>query len=46
MYGLPKDFNGNQLIGRMLQQVCFGLYQIQLTLRSRVYIGVTSSFLL
>lgn len=45
MYGLPKDFDGGRLVGRFLEQICFGLYQIQLGFDERVTIAVSSSFL-
>lgn len=44
MYGLPKDFDGSRLVGRFLEQICFGLYQIQLRFDKEVTIAVTSSF--
>jgi hypothetical protein len=43
MYGLPKDFDGSLLVGRLLEQICFGSYQIQLRFDERLTIAVTSS---
>jgi len=45
MYGLPKDFKGEFLVGRFLEQICFGLYQVQLRFDQRVTIAVESTFL-
>jgi hypothetical protein len=43
VYGLPKDFYGSRLVGRFLEQIFFGLYQIQLRFDQRLTIAVTSS---
>jgi hypothetical protein len=43
MYGLPKDFDYGRLGGRFLEQLCFGIGQIQLRFDQRVTIAVTSS---
>jgi hypothetical protein len=45
MYGLPKDFDGSRLIGRFLEQICYGLHQIQLRFDQRLTISVESAFL-
>ncbi len=45
MYGLPKDFDGGKLAGRFLQQICFGLAQIQLRFDESLVIAVESAFL-
>ncbi|PYV51814.1 MAG: hypothetical protein DMG98_25330 [Acidobacteria bacterium] len=45
MYGLPKDFDGSRLVGRFLQQICYGVGQIQLRFDEALTIAVTSSFL-
>ena len=45
MYGLPKDFDGSRLIGCFLEQICYGIAQIQLRFDKRLVIAVTSSLL-
>ena len=45
MYGLPKDFDATQLVGRFLEQICYGPYQIQLRFDQRLTISVESAFL-
>jgi hypothetical protein len=45
MYGLPKDFDCGRLVGRFLEQICYGLYQIQLRFDQALTISVESSFL-
>jgi Family of unknown function (DUF6188) len=45
MYGLPKDFDGSRLVGRFLQQICYGLYQIQLHFDERLTIAIESTLL-
>jgi hypothetical protein len=42
MYGLPKNFEGAQLVGHSLWQICFGKYQIQLHFDKELSIAVTS----
>src|SRR5258708_11362733 len=43
MYGLPKDFDGASLVGRSLQQICFGQYEISLRFDENLMIQVESS---
>ena len=45
MYGLPKDFDGNRLVGRFLEQICYGVAQIQLRFDEALTVAVESSFL-
>ena len=45
VYGLPKDFDGSRLIGCFLEQICYGIAQIQLRFDKRLVIAVTSSLL-
>jgi hypothetical protein len=45
VYGLPKGFDGSRLAGRLLQQICFGLYQVQLRFDGKLTIAVESTFL-
>jgi hypothetical protein len=44
MYGLPKDFDGSFLIGRTLETVCFGQYQVYLNFGDRIIITIESAF--
>ncbi|HEY7533984.1 MAG TPA: DUF6188 family protein, partial [Nitrospiraceae bacterium] len=44
MHGLPADFDGNMLIGRTLEQVCFNLNQIALHFDNDVSIVVESGY--
>ncbi len=43
MYGLPEDFDGTKFVGRVLLQVCFGLYQLQLHFDGELSISVQSA---
>jgi hypothetical protein len=45
MYGLPKDFDGNRLVGCSLTQICFGKFQMQLHFDRNVTISVESTLL-
>ena len=44
MYGLPADFDGAFLVGRTLEQVCFGLYQVALQFDQQVSITIEGRF--
>jgi hypothetical protein len=44
MYGLPKDFNGSFLVGRILEMVCFAQYQVYLHFNERIIITIASAF--
>jgi len=43
MYGLPKDFDGTFLVGRILEMVCFSQYQVYLHFDSEITITIESS---
>lgn len=45
MYGLPSDFDGSKPAGRCLQQICFGISQVQLRFDQGLIIAVESKFL-
>jgi hypothetical protein len=44
MYGLPKDFDPNALVGRTLEQVCFNYSQLILVFDAHVQITIESLF--
>jgi hypothetical protein len=44
MYGLPKDFHPNSLVGRTLEQVCFSQNQLILVFDANVQITIESLF--
>lgn len=44
MYGLPEDFTGTFLVGRVLEQICFSQNQICLHFDSNVSITIESAF--
>jgi len=43
MYGLPKDFKGEFLVGRTLELICFAQYQVNLHFDENVSIVVESA---
>jgi hypothetical protein len=43
MYGLPKDFDGSFLVGRILEMVCFSQNQVYLHLEGKVAITIESA---
>jgi hypothetical protein len=44
MYGLPKDFDGSFLVGRVLEMVCFAQHQVYLHLEQKITITIESAF--
>ena len=43
MYGLPKDFDGDFLVGRILEMICFNANQVYLHFDSKTHIQIESS---
>jgi hypothetical protein len=44
MYGLPKEFDGLFLIGRIVEMVCFYQYQVSLNFGDKTIIAIGSAF--
>ncbi len=44
MYGLPEDFDGGFLLGKTLETICFGRYQMWLHFDGQITITIESSF--
>lgn len=44
MYGLPKDFSGEFLIGHSLEQICFNQNQVSLHFDGDIGITIEGSF--
>ena len=44
MYGLPKDFDGNVLVGRVLEMVCFNENQVYLHFDRKTTITIEVAF--
>jgi hypothetical protein len=44
MYGLPSDFDGTFLIGRVLEMVCFNQNQVYLHFDAKTTITIESAF--
>jgi hypothetical protein len=44
MYGLPREFDGGFLVGRVLEMVCFAQYQVCLHFDQRITITIASAF--
>jgi hypothetical protein len=44
MYGLPKDFDGSMLVGRVLEMVCFNKNQVYLHFDGKTSIMIESAF--
>ncbi len=44
MYGIPEDADFSFMVGKVVEQLCIGLYQVQLHLRGDVSISIGLAF--